>query len=327
MNPGATRDAVAERYAHLKIPRKPGHVLTNLGWESPARHHLRRLAAEVPFVRRMLQGLGRLGTRIAAVTDYLTSLPDEDAANRKFRELLARDAHNAQEAGSGYGSADAVAEFTTTLGYARIFEADPALDRSGTVDTARRVEETVASLAAADPAIGSCLNFGAAYAQVDARLAAKLPQIEFVALDRSPLTQALNALALPAVPNLKFVADDVFHALAGRVWRHAMFVHCRTLVQLPMSFIEQLYGAVHAAGFEYVLGFEPVGLSRVSGASFQFSDARKASEHFRDNLFLHNYPGLLASAGYAVETIDLLRTSHPHEDYRILHFVARRNPA
>ena len=316
-------------YGHLRIPDKPGYVLTNRGWESGARYRLRKLMADFAPLKHAVQGAGRLGARVSAIAAYLTSLTDEEAANRKFCDLLAKDAATANEPGSGYGSADAVDEFVTTLAYARIFEADPALDRSGTHDTARCVEATVASVAASDPSLRSCLNFGVSYGRADARLAARFPNMEFVGLDRSPLTKVLNELVhpAPAAGNLKFVADDIFHALGQRAWARSAFLHCRTLVQLPMSFIERLYAAVHAAGFEYVLGFEPVGLSRVSKASFGFSDSRKSSELFRDNLFLHNYPGLLAAAGYAVQRSDLVRTSHPHEDYRILYFVAKRNPA
>lgn len=324
MNDDARAAAAGERYSRLRIPEKTGFVLTNRGWESPARYRLRRLAADFPVFRKSLRALGNFASRLSALAGYASSLDDEEAANRKYRELLEKDAASANEPGSGYGSADAVDEFMTTLHYARVVGAGPALDRTGTLDAARCLEETLATLIASDPGLSACLNFGASYAHADARLAARFPHVQFMALDRSPLTRVLNELMLPSLPNLSFAADDVFRVLAARDWSRGALVHCRTLVQLPMSLIGRLYAASHAAGFEYIVGIEPWGLSRVTGSSFELSDLRRPSAHFRDNLFLHNYPGLLATAGYAVERIDLMSTSHPHEDYRLLYFVARR---
>lgn len=316
-----------DKYRHLRIGPKPGFVLTNRGWESRARFRARKLISGSPLLCKSLQAFAKLATRSSAVIDYLTSLAAEEKSNRAHRDLLDRDAAGANEPGSGYGSADAIAEFTTTLNYARIFDADPALDATGTLSTARCVEETFASVASADPSISRCLNFGVSYGHVDAILASRFPHIEFVGLDRSPLTKVFNELSLPPSSNLKFVADDVFRTLAERRWTHGVFLHCRTLVQLPISFIERLYDCVFASGFEYILGFEPVDLSRSTHSNFEFSDEHKPSQLFRDNLFLHNYPGLAVGARFSIQRIDLLKTSHPHEDYRVLYFVAQRQPA
>ncbi len=299
-------------------------MLTNRGWESPARHRLRRLAADCALVRGALLALGRLSTRFAGVIDYITSLPAEDARNRAYTELLMQDSPDAQEIGSGYGSSDAIAEFNVTLGYAQICRGEHSADRTGTLDAVQNVDRMFSALAAADPSVATCLNFGVSYAHVDATLAEQFPAITFIGLDRSPLTKTLNELAFPAIENLAFIADDIFKVLNTRRFERGVFLHCRTLVQMPASFITRLYERAYAAGFEYVIGVEPVGLSRASGSDYPYTDQMQPSALFRDNLFLHNYPGLLASAGYAVQTIDLARTNHPHEDYRLLCFLAKR---
>ena len=39
-------------------------------------------------------------------------------------------------------------------------------------------------------------------------------------------------------------------------------------------------------------------------------------------MFIHNYPNILEETGFKPDDIELVKTNHPHGDYRILSFVA-----
>ncbi|MDO8579988.1 MAG: hypothetical protein Q7S13_00740, partial [Candidatus Omnitrophota bacterium] len=70
-------------------------------------------------------------------------------------------------------------------------------------------------------------------------------------------------------------------------------------------------------------GMEQVGVSRETSKTFEFSEESVPSVLFRGFMFLHNYPGILKETGWKPEEIELVKTKHPHEDFRILSFVAK----
>jgi hypothetical protein len=46
--------------------------------------------------------------------------------------------------------------------------------------------------------------------------------------------------------------------------------------------------------------------------------------HYRDEMFTHNYPHLLQRAGFRITKAEIVRTDHPHPDYRLFCFVAEK---
>lgn len=85
----------------------------------------------------------------------------------------------------------------------------------------------------------------------------------------------------------------------------------------------KLYRAVRAAGFSYVYGTEQYGISRQTGKNFDFSFEHRASVVYRDFMYIHNYPEILKDCGFDLIRIDSIKTDHPHQDYRVLSFVAK----
>lgn len=168
------------------------------------------------------------------------------------------------------------------------------------------------------------LNFGVCYAHVDSILARQFPDIEFHGVDRSLVTKALNESEFSTIPNLRFFADDIFQHLKDYSYSGWLFFHSRTALLLSKSLLESIYASAYDAGFETIVGFEQIGLSRETLTPYTFSLQETPSVLFRQSMFIHNYPAILQKSGFQVERFSFLATSHPHPDFRIAAFTARR---
>ena len=166
------------------------------------------------------------------------------------------------------------------------------------------------------------LNFGINLAHIDNLLAEKFPEINFIGIDRSKLTKAFNETLFPPKRNLELIAGDIFELLSTRDFNGGVFFHMRTCTFLPSGFLQELYSAVRKAGFRYIVGFEPMGISRQTGMPYVFSLDRQESVAYRGHAYIHNYPNYLLENGFSVAHSELIKTGHAHEDYRIVNFVA-----
>ena len=172
--------------------------------------------------------------------------------------------------------------------------------------------------------IKNVFNFGIGYAFIDKQLAIKFPNINFFGIERSPAAQFYNDHdGIPT--NLKILEGDVISHLENNKYNNGLFIHIRTAVLLPTTFIQNLYSKLENAGFVELYAVEQLGLSRSSGTNFEFSLADKNSELYRRHMFIHNYPGILNMFRFNVKTFELFQTNHPHFDYRMLVIYARKN--
>ena len=169
------------------------------------------------------------------------------------------------------------------------------------------------------------LNFGINLAHIDYILAKRFPQVNFIGIDRSKLTKAFNEINYPKEKNVELIAGDIFQLLDNRRFQDGVFFHMRTLTFLPKGFIEKLYTTATTAGFKYLIGFEPLGISRQTKKAYEFSLNEQQSVAYRGHAFIHNYSELAARAGYSFIESGLIKTGHAHEDYRIIYFIAQRN--
>ncbi len=167
------------------------------------------------------------------------------------------------------------------------------------------------------------LDFGVSYGHVDSQIAEWFPNVRFTGIDRSIMTKVFNEQYFQ-LPNLAFVAGDVFEHIDSHPWVDAVLFHMRTLVCLPQSFVEDLYAKCSRAGFKYIVGAEQCGLSWQTGKPYEFSFDEQSSVVFRNCMFIHNYPGILKQAGYRLKEARLLKTRHPDPNYRLLLFSAER---
>lgn len=186
--------------------------------------------------------------------------------------------------------------------------------------------DTLSEIFEASTDVKTAVNFGVGYAYVDSVLARRLPKIDFVGIDRSPFTKAFNEVEFSMIPNLHFFADDIIRHLSRNSYRNGLFFHTRTAVLLNKPILEDIYRAAFDAGFELIVGFEQFGLSRETFSPFGFSLEDANSVHFRSIMFIHNYPALLLKAGFRTEKFEIFKTGHPHPDFRVAAFVARRDP-
>ena len=169
------------------------------------------------------------------------------------------------------------------------------------------------------------LNFGINLAHIDYILAESFPKVKFVGIDRSKLTKAFNEINYPGMENVELIAGDIFDLLDKRCFKNGVFFHMRTLTFLPKGFIDKLYTAARKAQFKYLIGFEPLGISRQTKKAYEFSLDQQPSVAYRGHAFIHNYTELAHRAGYSIMNSGLIKTDHAHEDYRIIYFIAERN--
>jgi hypothetical protein len=168
------------------------------------------------------------------------------------------------------------------------------------------------------------LNFGVNLAHIDHLLAERFPNVTFTGIDRSKLTKAFNEINYPKLPNIELIAGDIFELLEERSFEGGIFFHMRTLTFLPKGFAEKLYRAARNAQFKYLIGFEPMGISRETKSAYEFSLDEQPSVAYRGHAFIHNYPELTRRAGYSIRESGLIETDHAHEDYRIIYFIAEQ---
>ena len=168
-------------------------------------------------------------------------------------------------------------------------------------------------------------NFGICYAYVDSILAKRFERVDFIGSDLSPYIAPFNAVEFSNIPNLKIIIGDIFPHFATTNYGRGVFFHSRTLTFLPKEFIERLYRAVYAAGFEYIVGFEQNGLNEETFRPYTFDLSDKESVYWRHRLYIHNYLGIAEKCGFHVRSADLFATGHTSPDLRVLRFIAERS--
>lgn len=172
--------------------------------------------------------------------------------------------------------------------------------------------------------IMNVVDFGVSYGYVDSLIAELYPSVQIIGIDRSVLTKQYNERFFK-IPNLEFVAGDIFEYFESHPMRDAICFHMRTLTCLPQSFVERFYDKCAHSGFKRIVGAEVCGISWETGQPYQFSINEKKSVCFRNGMFIHNYPGLLKKAGYSITESRLLKTNHPDPNYRVVIFAAVLN--
>lgn len=220
--------------------------------------------------------------------------------------------------GSDFGYIDEDKDVTVWLLYRRYLKQKPNFGESPFV-----YQESInrCSSFLSDGSTG-VINFGVCYAYLDAKLARNFPLKKFIGIERSNLVQALNRQEFDGISNLEFVADDIFRFLESGDLQNYVLLHTRILTFLSPDFVKNLYEKCRKAGIRKIVGVEPYGISRFSWRSPELSYEPRQSEAFRAGMYLHNYPNFLDSAGFKCTSVEMLKTSHSHPDYRLLCFSA-----
>lgn len=260
-------------------------------------------------------------------TGYFESCNDivtKEQLHQKSLELLNGSIDHAQDFKSEYGYEDDIQEFGLTLMNYQQWKKGFSGIKSESPVVFEQTLSTIGAMVHQDPAITSFLNFGVSYGNADARLSNHYPNVKFIGIDRSRLTKTFNEIQFQHIPNLEFIAGDIFEYLSSRSFRDGIFFTSRTMMIFPKAFVEKLYDAVHKAGFTYIVGLEPVGISRQTGKPYVFSDEDKPSVVYTNKMFIHNYPAILQKSGYSVLETGLIKTNNGHRDFRIIKFIGRQ---
>jgi hypothetical protein len=275
------------------------------GSTSATRFGLRILAKVLPFKTFIL------ANNIAG--NYASTI-------KKIKSIQQKRDENPLSFDSEFGYKDEMQELSVAKYYRNQLLLNDLYEKSESFELYNKVISEVTKLLIDNPSIKKVINFGVSYAHVDSELAKLFPNVSFVGIDRSKMTQHYNQELFGDIKNLSFEAGDIFEYLESSDQQDSVLFHVRTCVLLPKAFMEKLYKKSHDLGVKFILGFEQIGLSRQTNTPYSFSEADQESVVFRIFMLIHNYPGILKNQGYSLEKSELLKTRHADEDYRILFF-------
>jgi hypothetical protein len=303
------------KYLHLKIDLSGGRKLS---YNSGVSYSIKKLLVSNPFTYRVV---GRIGREFRDL-EYLKNV------HLKSFELVNEHAPDGVEFDSPYGYQDEVNELSTAIKYKNQLEAGVENFASESGVLYRHAEQVLTKLLSRDANIKCFVNFAVSYGYINSLLAPKFPNVKFIGINGSKFTRLLNEESFAHLKNMEFVAGDVFRLFDEREFDGGVLFHARTLTLLPNKpFIERLYKTAAKRKLKYVVGMELIGISRQTGRAYEFSDEDPPSVAYRGGMFIHNYPGILKNARFLLLRSELVKTDHPHEDFRILSFTAHSSPS
>lgn len=244
-----------------------------------------------------------------------------EGALRKNRSRAVGDVVEASGFASGYGYESAAAE----LDIARMYKGQIASGQYPAAETPGVMAEAISILTDVITATSPrrVVNFGVSYAYVDSVLAGRFPDVQFTGIDRSAEVCDLNRADF-ALPNISFLASDINEWIDAQAdLSDCVFFHVRTAILLPQTFLGRLYDKLAARKTLAICGVEPVGVSRQINSFPAQSVDLWPSVSFRDELYIHNYIGLLASRGYRARYLKYVKTAHVEKDVRMVSFVVQ----
>jgi hypothetical protein len=263
----------------------------------------------------------RLAERFARTVMAYRTRAEHDRVTRATIAQLGSDAPPAE-----YSAADEEEDFADVLKYAREIRAGKELVASESGALYAHLADVVGRELAGGT-LRRVLNVGVGFAHIDSILAARHPDVRFVGIDRSMLTQVYNTAHFGDRPNMMFCTGSAPELLADGSWENAVLLTSRTLTKAPPSYVRSLYAAAAHAGVATIITVEPVGVSRQTGTWYRFSDDDQPGVVYRKGMYIHNYPGLLRLAGFRVVRSELIATNHPHADFRLVSLTACRSAA
>lgn len=215
---------------------------------------------------------------------------------------------------------------------------DPAFDvaywRKSQTNAAAQAPQQVNRNALSLELIGQCVegadklvNFGCGYPILELEALKRFPDLQIYGLDRYPEITALNAEHFGAVSNrLHFITSGEFLACANSkpdFLRGAIIHHTYTMIFMTERFMYDFYKALHLAGVEYITCLEFTGLSRETLTYFEHSHRYTPSAYFLGDYAMHNYPHMMAEAGYEVVHAEA-RRRETNAEWREVAFVGKR---
>jgi hypothetical protein len=277
------------------------------------------------FPTRFAKIEGRVGRKSKWLDDVIYRIKRWTYSEQTCRANLGRangGGISAVDFGSGYGYPDPEEDRRIALFYKREAESGQYSARETPILNAHVVDTISAVLA--QGRTRRVVNFGVCYAEVDAALAARFPAVSFIGIDRSPAIKEINEQSFH-LSNLTFVAGDVLAWIDQQSdLSDTLLFHMRTATLLPKPFVVELYRLAADRKLAAICGFETYGFSRELDSWYEQDTADKPSVLYRDDMYLHNYVGILVALGYRVDRLNYIKTPHVDADYRIQSFTGLR---
>lgn len=303
----------SSKFTHLNIPIivKSNEVLTSNKIEKKYLFYIKKIVVK-SFLLSILK-------KLSYFYQICETIKRTEFEKKKSISLLEKNSPDAHKFGSGYGYSNELFELERAFKYKCQIEEGFSIDFS---ENGKLYDFLINKLQKVlFNEVEIMINFGVSYAYIDSQLALKNPDCKFIGLDRSSLTKKFNQECFGHIPNLEFLAGDIFDVLKQKRFDNGVFLTSRTLCLLSKSFIQRLYKAVADAGFRYIIGVEQIGISRQTKKIYEFSEIDQASVLYRGTMYIHNYPRLLSEAGFKISETELVETNHPHSDFRFISFI------
>ena len=173
-----------------------------------------------------------------------------------------------------------------------------------------------------DKSIKKLVSVGCSYAHYEHVISKKFKKIKVECFDRSEVTAILNKKEFP-LSNINVSFGDIIDFISKQDSDYSIFNHMWTLAYLPKDFVEQIYSELNKINTKYIILVESIGISRETGKMYKFGFKDLPSVRWKNNIFIHNYPGILNKYGYSIENLDLTEIPQNKNEY-LLKIVAKK---
>lgn len=175
--------------------------------------------AYLPGMARLAALLQKLGTRIEnfhRLAQQQRNLFDAGGVS------LGKNAEKASSFESGFGYEDEYTELKAAVYHRAQIMAGNLKDQK--TESGALYEHVIAAISKrlSTGDIATVLNFRFSYANIDSELAKKVPNIQFVGLERSVLTKVCNENIFGKQKYLIFIADDIFNHLPNTIYPNTL---------------------------------------------------------------------------------------------------------
>ena len=174
-----------------------------------------------------------------------------------------------------------------------------------------------------DHKVKKLFTVGCSYAYYESVIAKKFEHIQVKCFDRSEITALLNKREF-VFSNINFHYGDMIDFLIKQEPVCSIFNHMWTLAYLPKDYVEHIYSNLKKNKTKYIILTERFGISRETGEFFEFSFEDIPSVRYYNDIFIHNYPGILRKYNFDIAKLQVKEIQNKKYSY-LLYIVAKNN--
>ena len=224
-------------------------------------------------------------------------------------------------------------EFRSPYGYNEFQEIERFFENIKRVKEKRKVElffdrinyviNETEKLIKLDSKIKNLASIGCSYAYYESIIANKFNDVNVHCFDRSEHTTILNRKEF-SLSNMKFYYGNILDFVAKKTNDSTIFNHMWTAAYFPKNLLDNIYSNLNKNKVKYIILIEPAGISQETGEMYKFSFQDSPSVKYRNNIFIHNYPGMLKKNNYLVQSCELTKIPGIYGEF-LLKIIAKKN--